>query len=76
MAAAPTVPPPGPPPHDDRKPRRLGWLRLQTALSTMALVVVLVRSAQIARVSNDTGAIALWRPILATQAAYWISWSL
>ena len=76
MAAAPTVPPPGPPPHDDRKPRLLGWLRLQTALSTMALVVVLVRSAQIARVSNDTGAIALWRPILATQAAYWISWSL
>ena len=42
----------------------------------MALVVVLVRSAQIARVSNTTGAIALWRPILTTQAAYWISWSL
>jgi signal transduction histidine kinase len=53
-----------------------GWLRVQAALSTMALVVVLVRSAQIARVSNDTGAIALWRPILTTQAAYWISWSL
>jgi hypothetical protein len=49
---------------------------VQAALSTMALVVVLVRSAQIARVSNDTGAIALWRPILTTQAAYWISWSL
>ena len=53
-----------------------GWLRFQAALSAMALVVVLVRSAQIARTTAQTGAIALWRPILLTQAAYWVSWSL
>lgn len=26
--------------------------------------------------SHDSGAIALWQPILATQAAFWLSWSL
>jgi hypothetical protein len=49
---------------------------LQIALSATALVVVLIRTAQIARVSGETGAIALWRPILASQAAFWIAWSL
>jgi signal transduction histidine kinase len=53
-----------------------GWLRLQLALSATALLVVIIRSVQIARVTGDTGAIALWRPILATQAAFWIAWSL
>ena len=31
---------------------------------------------QIVHATNDTGAIALWRPILATQGAFWIGWSL
>jgi hypothetical protein len=34
------------------------------------------RSAQIVHMTADTGAIALWRPILATQAAFWLGWSL
>ena len=55
---------------------RWGWLRLQIALSATALVVVLVRSGQIMRMSAETGAVALWRPIIATQAGFWIGWSL
>ncbi|HUQ83286.1 MAG TPA: histidine kinase [Gemmatimonadaceae bacterium] len=54
----------------------LSWLRLQAALSATALLVVLSRSAQIAHATSDTGAVALWRPILATQAAFWLGWSL
>ena len=53
-----------------------GWLRLQLALSATALMVVLFRSAQIVRLSADTGAVALWGPILATQAAFWLGWSI
>ena len=52
------------------------WLRLQAALSATALVVVLSRSMQIMHATNDTGAIALWGPILATQGAFWLGWSL
>ena len=52
------------------------WLRLQAVLSGTALVVVMSRSAQIVHMTHDTGAIALWGPILATQAAFWLSWSL
>jgi signal transduction histidine kinase len=56
--------------------RFLSWLRLQAALSATALLVVLSRSAQIAHTTSDTGAIAMWGPILATQAAFWLGWSL
>jgi signal transduction histidine kinase len=52
------------------------WLRLQAALSATALLVVMFRSAQIVHMTADTGATALWRPILATQAAFWLGWSL
>jgi hypothetical protein len=52
------------------------WLRLQLALSATALMVVLFRSAQSVHLSRETGAIALWRPILATQAAFWLGWSV
>ena len=52
------------------------WLRLQAVLSGTALIVVLSRSAQIIHATHDTGAIAAWRPILATQAAFWLGWSL
>jgi two-component system LytT family sensor kinase len=55
---------------------RASWLRLQAALSATALLVVMFRSAQIVHTTADTGAIALWRPILATQAAFWLGWSL
>lgn len=55
---------------------RASWLRLQAALSATALLVVMFRSAQIVHMTADTGAIALWRPILATQAAFWLGWSL
>ncbi len=53
-----------------------GWLRLQLALSATALMVVLFRSSQIVHLSRETGAIALWRPILATQTAFWLGWSV
>jgi signal transduction histidine kinase len=53
-----------------------GWLRLQIALSATAGMVVLFRSAQIVHLTRETGAIALWRPILATQAAFWLGWSI
>jgi signal transduction histidine kinase len=49
---------------------------LQLALSATALMVVLFRSAQIVHLSRETGAIALWRPILTTQAAFWLGWSV
>ena len=52
------------------------WLRLQAALSATALIVVLSRSMQIMHATQDTGAIALWGPILATQGAFWLGWSL
>lgn len=39
-------------------------------------MVVLFRSAQIVHATADTGAIALWRPILTTQAAFWLGWSV
>ena len=39
-------------------------------------MVVFFRSAQIVHLTRETGAIALWRPILATQAAFWLSWSI
>jgi signal transduction histidine kinase len=52
------------------------WLRLQAALSATALIVVLSRSMQIMHATHDTGAIALWGPILATQGAFWLGWSL
>ena len=39
-------------------------------------MVVLFRSAQIVHLTRETGAIALWRPILATQAAFWLGWSI
>jgi two-component system, LytTR family, sensor kinase len=58
------------------KPAWWGWLRLQIALSATAFVVVLMRSGQIMRMSAETGAIALWRPIIATQAGFWLGWSL
>ena len=57
------------------KPFR-GWIRLQLALSATALMVVVFRSAQIVNLTRDSGAIALWRPILATQAAFWLGWSI
>lgn len=53
-----------------------GWLRLQLALSAVALAVVLVRSAQIVRMSGTPGTVVLWKPVIATQAAFWIAWSL
>ena len=52
------------------------WLRLQSVLSGTALIVVLSRSAQIMHATHDTGAIAMWAPILATQGAFWLGWSL
>jgi len=52
------------------------WLRLQAALSATALIVVLSRSMQIMHATHDSGAIALWGPILATQGAFWLGWSL
>ena len=52
------------------------WLRLQAVLSGTALLVVLSRSAQIMHATDDTGAVAMWRPILATQGAFWLGWSL
>ena len=52
------------------------WLRLQLGLSATAFAVVLFRSAQIVHLSHDTGAIAMWRPILATQTAFWLGWSV
>jgi signal transduction histidine kinase len=55
---------------------RWSWLRLQLALSATALLVVLFRSSQIVHMTKDTGAIALWGPILATQAGFWLGWSL
>ena len=39
-------------------------------------MVVLFRSSQIVHLTRETGAIALWRPILATQAAFWLGWSV
>ena len=39
-------------------------------------MVVLFRSAQIVHLSTETGAVAMWRPILATQAAFWLGWSV
>jgi hypothetical protein len=45
-------------------------------LSGTALVVVMSRSAQIVHTTAETGAIAMWRPILATQGAFWLGWSL
>jgi hypothetical protein len=53
-----------------------GWIRLQLALSATALLVVLYRSAQIVHLTRETGATAVWRPILATQAAFWLGWSV
>jgi signal transduction histidine kinase len=52
------------------------WLRLQLALSATALLVVLFRSSQIVHMTKETGAVALWRPILVTQAGFWLGWSL
>jgi two-component system, LytTR family, sensor kinase len=52
------------------------WLRLQAALSATALVVVLVRTVQVARLSGQPDTFVMWGPILATQAAFWITWSL
>jgi two-component system, LytTR family, sensor kinase len=66
--------PPPPPPPSAR--HRSSWLRLQLALSATALMVVLFRSAQIVHMTRDTGAIAMWRPILATQTAFWLGWSV
>jgi hypothetical protein len=37
---------------------------------------VLFRSSQIVHATKETGAVALWRPILATQAGFWLGWSL
>jgi hypothetical protein len=45
-------------------------------LSATALVVVFVRTAQIASLGGQPNTFVLWRPILATQAAFWITWSL
>jgi sensor histidine kinase YesM len=53
-----------------------GWIRLQLALSATALMVVMFRSAQIVHLSTETGAVAMWRPILTTQAAFWLGWSV
>jgi sensor histidine kinase YesM len=39
-------------------------------------MVVLFRSAQIVHLSRESGAVALWRPILTTQAAFWLGWSI
>jgi sensor histidine kinase YesM len=39
-------------------------------------MVVLFRSAQIVHLARESGAVAMWRPILATQAAFWLSWSV
>jgi hypothetical protein len=52
------------------------WVRLQAALSAVALMVVMFRSAQIVHLTRESGATAAWRPILATQAAFWLSWSV
>jgi two-component system, LytTR family, sensor kinase len=52
------------------------WLKLQAALSATALVVVLVRTTQIARLTGQPNTLETWGPILATQAAFWITWSL
>jgi signal transduction histidine kinase len=52
------------------------WLRLQAVLSGTALIVVLSRSTQIMHATHDTGAVAMWGPILATQGAFWLGWSL
>ena len=54
----------------------IGWLRLQLALSGTAFMVVLFRSSQIMHLAHETGAQALWRPVLTTQAAFWLGWSL
>jgi two-component system, LytTR family, sensor kinase len=72
-ATAAGAPPPPPPPSARH---RSSWLRLQLALSATALMVVLFRSAQIVHMTRDTGAIAMWRPILATQTAFWLGWSV
>jgi hypothetical protein len=39
-------------------------------------MVVVFRSGQIIHTTRDTGAIAAWRPILATQTAFWLGWSV
>ena len=52
------------------------WIRLQLALSGLALLVVLVRSGQLAHAAGTPGVHVVWGPILATQAAFWITWSV
>ena len=52
------------------------WIQLQLALSGLALLVVLVRSGQLAHAAGTPGVHVVWGPILATQAAFWITWSV
>jgi signal transduction histidine kinase len=52
------------------------WLKLQAALSAVALVVVVARSTQVARLSAVPSTFDAWWPIVASQAAFWITWSL
>lgn len=45
-------------------------------MSATALVVVLLRSLQLAQMAGQTGAQVGWKPILATQASFWVTWSI
>ena len=56
-------------------PRARDWLKLQMVLSGTALVVVLLRTWQLARMGAGGGQVP-WAPILSTQAAFWLGWSL
>lgn len=52
------------------------WLRLQAALSGVALVVFVVRSVQTLHMMGAAGAPMPWSTILVTQGAFWVAWSL
>jgi two-component system LytT family sensor kinase len=52
------------------------WLRLQLLLSGIVLAVAAVRSAQTAQMMSLAGGSLNWSPILATEAAIWLGWSL
>ena len=52
------------------------WLRLQLMLSGIALVVVAVRSIEMGQMMTLSGVTPHWTPILAVEAAIWLSWSL
>lgn len=52
------------------------WVRLQAALSAVAMVVFAVRSVQTMQMMTSVGAPMPWSRVLITQGAFWIAWSL